>query len=214
MKKPLVLTLLIAVALCVTVQSAYTDTYEELKACLRGCINNHPAWSKARFNCVLDCYAKYADQKVSLNVAIGDSSTGYKDDPYLLLEEGSLVTVDIDILNGGSPDSVRLIVLEDDNNPSAPDFGVHVGTDDNGGDGWFITFDPGDYGLTGWSGAVVAEAYFPGHDLETDGDVALINATTSDFVPALTDWGTPATVLLVLLAGALLIWRRRAPALG
>jgi hypothetical protein len=125
----------------------------------------------------------------------------------LRLQEGALITVDVGILGGGDPDSVRLILLEDAHNPPGG-FGAIIGTDSDGGDGWSITFDPGDFGLTDWGGVLVAEAYFPGHDLETDGDVALINAATSMATPAMSGRGMVTVAVLILATAALLVLRR------
>jgi hypothetical protein len=160
-------------------QTAQADTYHQLKACLRNCINTTEAGSWARLVCVLDCYAAWADQKISINVDISPGSTGYGDlegHRYLLIDEGNLATVVFDVLSGDPLERIDLILVSDEHNPGDPGFGILVGSDNDGGDGWSVTFDPATMGASPWSGVLVGEAHFTGHDLEIDGDVAVITA--------------------------------------
>jgi hypothetical protein len=191
------------------------DTYHQYKACLRNCINTTNPWTWARAKCGADCTAAWADQKISININISIASTGYnvrRDIPNLLVEAGSLVTVDFDIETLDPLNSIELILVDDANNPDDPDFGTIVGTDVDGGDGWSITFDSTPYG--NFSGFLLARADFDGHDEEIDGDQAVILIGTSPLeapgVPTTTQWGLVTLALVLLGTGAMLIARRRA----
>ncbi|MFQ5805572.1 MAG: hypothetical protein ACE5I3_03870 [Phycisphaerae bacterium] len=181
MRKRSILVLTVAGLLLGPVRAGYADTYWQYKACLRNCINTTPRWSWARLACGADCTAAWIDQKISINININVASTGYGEiegHPYLLLDEAAPVTVVFDVSSPDPLESIDLILVNDDNNPDDPDFGVVVGSDSDGGDGWSITFDPAGFGPTPWSGVLVGEAHFTGHDLEIDGDVAVIMGLT------------------------------------
>jgi len=195
--------------------AARADSYAELKACLRNCIDTTEPLTKARFLCVLDCYAAYADQKVSLNISIASSSTGYLPmdlpecpGPQIQVNLGAMVTVNFDISSGDNLESIDLILVDDDNNPADPAFGTLVGTDSNGGDGWSITFDSTPFG--DFSGVLVAEAHFTGHNEEVDGDQAVIRAgTLSLCIPTVSEWGLAVLTLALLCAGTIVLGFRR-----
>jgi hypothetical protein len=167
-------------------REAQADTYQELKACLRSAIDTTQPGSWARFVAVLDCYAAWGDQKLSLNLEVDPASTGYDtfaERPRLLIAGEAAVTVDLDILSGDNLEDVDLYLVNDANNPADPNFGVLVGSDASSAGGWSITFDPDDGGVDDWDGVLVAEAHFTGHDLEEDGDMAVIY-TTRDSSPS------------------------------
>ncbi|MBU0617393.1 MAG: hypothetical protein KKI02_06735 [Planctomycetes bacterium] len=181
MRKRSIMVLAIAGVVLGLAQAAQADTYQQLKACLRNCINTTEAGSWARLVCVLDCYAAWADQKVSINVDINPGSTGFGElegHTYLLVDQAALATVVFDVLSGDPLERIDLILVNDEHNPDDPDFGILLGSDNDGGDGWSVTFDPAAVGFTPWSGVLVGEAHFTGHDLEIDGDVALVTART------------------------------------
>ncbi len=190
---------------------ANADTYAQYKACLRNCIATTDPWTVARALCGLDCTAAWADQKISININIGLSSTGFKDKggvPNLLFSAGDSVTVDFDILSGDTLSSVDLILVDDSNNPPDPSFGVIVGTDSDGMDGWSVTFDSTPFGQ--FSGFLIAQAHFVGHNEEIDGDQAVILAGTMRITPTVSEWGLVVMTLLCMAAGTIMYgrWRR------
>ena len=151
MKKRSIMVLVMAGVVLGLAQTARADTYAQLKACLRNCINTTEAGSWARLTCVLDCYAAWADQKVSINVEINPGSTGFGETeghPYLLINEANLATVVFDVLSGDPLERIDLILVSDQHNPDDPDFGVLLGSDNDGGDGWSVTFDPAAMGAS------------------------------------------------------------------
>ena len=78
---------------------------------------------------------------------------------------------------------IDLFAVNDTYNPPEPGFGLLVGTDSNGGDGWSVTFNPDARGADKWVGYLVAEAHFAGHDPEAAGDAAAIYITRDQNAP-------------------------------
>jgi len=178
-------------------QAAYADTYDEYKACVDDCVSRYDALSWGRCWCVAACVARYVAQKPTINLEVDAGSTGYGEIAgvaYVQLDEGAPATVVFNVLSPDPLDRIDLILVNDYNNPPLPDFGVLVGSDSDGSDGWSITFDPAAFGPTPWSGVLVGEGHFPGHDLQIDGDVASINALTCA-------WGGPSVYLHNGVAG-------------
>jgi hypothetical protein len=202
-KLPVILLLASMLALLLVLfaplRQAHADTYHQLKACLRHDIDTTSWGSWARFVSVLDCYAAWGDQKISINISIGVGSSGYDtrftEGAYVMVEGLSSVTVDLDISSGDPLERIDLFLLNDTYNAAEPDFGLLVGSDTDGSDGWSVTFDPNLGGTDLWVGYVVAEAHFAGHDLENDGDVAAIYTTRNADYPLPPPGGT--TELLV-----------------
>jgi MYXO-CTERM domain-containing protein len=204
-------------AVAMITSPASADTYRQLKQNLRDNINAHASWTWARFLCVADCYAAWADQKASINVNIGGTSTGYDTRyayaDYLMVEAEPTVTVDLEILTTDTLDSVDLILLNDLYNPPDPGFGLHLGSDTDGSDGWSVTFDPDVGGTDPWVGFLVVEANFADHPIDPDdpgghGDIAAIYITRDEGSPL----PSPGPMSLLALAGVAAWRRRRGPA--
>ena len=62
------ITVLVVGLLIVTSPAHAGPDYQALKACLQNCYNTTSAWTWARLQCVLDCYADYVDSKLSFSV--------------------------------------------------------------------------------------------------------------------------------------------------
>ncbi|MEW6584529.1 MAG: LPXTG cell wall anchor domain-containing protein [Nitrospirota bacterium] len=215
MRKLVFLMICVSLIFCAHVKESHADTYHQLKQCLKNCIDTTPALSWDRFVCVADCYAAWADQKISININIGATSSGYGVShthpirPYLMIYGLSSVKVDFNVLSSDPLQRIDLYLVNDTYNPPDPNFGLLVGSDTNGADGWSITFDPDLGGTDLWVGNLVAEAHFTGHDLETDGDIASIYITRNPHTVGYnTTWLVIAAIFL-MLAGGYLVFRRK-----
>lgn len=192
--------------------SAQADTYHQLKACLRNCIDTTDAWTIERAICVADCYAAWADQKLSLNIDIGGNSTGFDGEcspRRMLIAAGSNVTVHVTVDSLDTLTSIDFILVDDAHNPADPSFGTLLGTDNNGGDGWSLTFNSAPYG--NFSGVLVAQAHFTGHNEEIDGDQAVIMIGTQPHpcIPTVSEWGMVILLLTMLIAGTIIFGFRK-----
>lgn len=139
-----VLLLVISYAL-ISAPPAKADDYPQLKKCLNACIANYDEATWDRFTCVLDCYARYVDQKLSLAAAPFDftqPSYAYcQGHPYLDLARASvtLVGAPIDTVNG-HPMNTSWVKVVFQYTTDGITY-TTIGVDTTPGDGWSTIWD-------------------------------------------------------------------------
>jgi len=201
-------------------EEAFGSTYLEALLCRKDCYLMYGDQPVLFEFCLRSCQEEYDKQHPEKSVGVRPSSSGYHTGypyPYLMVEGLEYVSVDFDILTSDSLDRIDLYLVNHNNPPDG--VGVLVGSDDDGGDGWRVTFDPDIGGADKWVGYLVAEAHFPAHPIDPNnpggpGDVTSIYITRKPFaplepIPTVSEWGLIIMAGVVLTAGAIVIVRRR-----
>ncbi|MBI4604090.1 MAG: hypothetical protein HY721_19205 [Planctomycetes bacterium] len=149
--------------------------------CYLACYEHGDRWDRVR--CFARCRARrQAELRKRKNVAIRSSSSGYRVTrgiQSLHGPPGSPFTVDIDVFSQDPLERIELYFMDESHVPSPPDLGAPVGVDADGADGWSVTFDSAPFGP--FSGVLLAVAFFPGHDPDSEGDEDAILCSTVEW---------------------------------